>query len=40
MIVGMDMRAIVLDGPVEPEELRVRRIAVPASSPRGSGSSR
>lgn len=25
----MDMRAIVLDGPVEPEELRVRRVAVP-----------
>ena len=25
----MDMRAIVLDGPVQPEELRVRRVAVP-----------
>ncbi|WP_202869052.1 zinc-binding alcohol dehydrogenase family protein [Kribbella antibiotica] len=25
----MDMRAIVLDGPVEPEELRVRRVPVP-----------
>ncbi|TDD55908.1 NADPH:quinone reductase [Kribbella antibiotica] len=26
---AMDMRAIVLDGPVEPEELRVRRVPVP-----------
>jgi NADPH2:quinone reductase len=29
MIGDMDMRAIVLDGPVEPEELRVRQVAVP-----------
>jgi NADPH:quinone reductase len=25
----MDMRAVVLDGPIEPEEMRVRRVAVP-----------
>ena len=25
----MEMRAIVLDGPGEPEDMRVRRIAVP-----------
>src|SRR3954462_3348575 len=31
---GMDMRAIVLDGPVQPEELRVRRVPVP-EPPRG-----
>src|SRR5215217_8960639 len=30
----MDMRAIVLDGPVQPEELQVRRVPVP-EPPRG-----
>jgi NADPH2:quinone reductase len=29
----MDMRAVVLDGPVAPEELRVRRVAVPEPRP-------
>jgi len=30
---GMEMRAIVLDGPGEPEDLRVRRVPVPDPEP-------
>ncbi|TDD23293.1 NADPH:quinone reductase, partial [Kribbella turkmenica] len=29
----MQMRAVVLDGPIEPEELRVRRVPVPEPPP-------
>jgi len=32
-MIGMDMRAIVLDGPVEPEEMLVRRVPVPVPEP-------